>query len=390
MLKRWIFEYLKPWTAQRLEWLLLWYYARSAKRRRCRHETGCILIARTDGLGDYLLWLDAQKRLRSLFPDKKLVILLDAEKPTMLLAEQNLDIDEVITVHVHRFVRFFEIFRMRKLAFDLILQPIYGRTAFTDLLLFACRSDLRITLDGNRRFLTRWEKQIADAAYDRVIPAQKGVKHELLRCGEMLRGLGALDYQAGLARIPVQTEGEPLFCPPYIVVYPGGSWREKCWAPERFAEVCDWMFERTGKTVLLCGGKNDKELAEEIWHRMTHRRNAAIFAGKHSICQSLELIRHADFVFGNDTGAIHMAAVCRVPAVAIVVGREIGRFFPYESERPEDKSAFPAPVFAQMPCLGCMLEEDRPCKVPGCGTGRLPCIDEISVGQVQAVVEGFL
>lgn len=385
----WVFERLKPWVAQRLEWALLWAFAATAKRRRCGRETGRILIARTDGLGDFLLWTDAQKRLREMYPGKKLVVMLDAEKPTRELAERSPHIDEVMTVHVHRYVRFFEVFRMRRHRFDLVLQPVYGRTAFTDLLLFACRAGERITLDGNRRFLTPWEKRVADRAYDRVIPAGPRVRHELIRCGEMIRGLGDGSYRAALPRMAVQAE-RPSPGPAYIVVYPGGSWKEKCWPPQRFAAICDWMYERTGRTILLCGGENDAQAAAGIWERMAHRDACVVLAGKHDLCRSFALIRDASFVFGNDTGAIHMAAVCRVPAAAIVVGREIGRFFPYEVERRTGDEIFPEAIFAPLPCMGCMLEEERPCVYAQDGQERLPCIEQISVGQVQAAIQRFL
>ena len=135
---------------------------------------------------------------------------------------------------------------------------------------------------------------------------------------------------------------------------------------------------------------NDAQAAAGIWERMAHRDACVVLAGKHDLCQSFALIRDASFVFGNDTGAIHMAAVCRVPAAAIVVGREIGRFFPYEVERRTGDEIFPEAIFAPLPCMGCMLKEERPCVYAQDGQERLPCIEQISVGQVQAAIQRFL
>jgi len=390
-MKGWILKVLKPWAAQRLEWALLYYFARTAKRRRCKKPTGKILIARTDGLGDFVLWLDAQKQLRTMYPDKKLVMMLDATKPTFELAKKCPDIDEVLLVNVHRYVRFFEIFRMRKRSFDQIIQPVYGRTAFTDLLLFSSRADHRVTLDGGHRFLTAWEKRTSDQGYDRVIlSAPKG--HELIRCGELIRGLGKHTYKAILPRLYEVTQLPKGIAAmrPYIVIYPGGSWKEKCWAPTRFATVCDWIVERTKKKLFLCGGADDYDAAKKVKEAMKHYDAVTIYAGEHDICQSAEVIRHADFVFGNDTGAIHIAAVCRVPSAAIVVGREFGRFFPYGVERRMGDERFPVSIFASMPCLGCFLEGEQVCHNLRSDPERLPCIDEISIEQVLSVLENCL
>lgn len=141
---------------------------------------------------------------------------------------------------------------------------------------------------------------------------------------------------------------------------------------------------------MFCGGADDYETAVEIQKEMKLSKAVTIFAGEHDICQSFELIRHADLVFGNDTGAIHIAAVCRIPSVAIVVGREMGRFFPYEVEESTGNEVYPIPVFASMPCAGCLLEENRVCAITRRDPERLPCIDKISVEQVQAALENFL
>lgn len=388
-MKQWIYNRLKPWVAQRLEWFLLLITAYHAKNRRCKENTGKVLIARTDGLGDFVLWLDAQIEIRNMFPDKKLVMMLDSTKPTKELAKKIPHIDQVIVVNIHNYIRFFEVFRMRRQSYDIIIQPVYGRTAFTDILLFSCRADLRITLDGNNRFLTPWEKYVSDGAYDKVIPVSLDVRHELIRCGEMIRGLGNVYY---LARLPylLNVETIPPMRKPYGVIYAGGSWSEKCWETEKFAMVCDWIVEHTGMALYLCGGPNDIEKTCDVQSRMKQKSLIINVAGKHNLCQSVEVIRNASFVFGNDTGAIHIAAICRVPSVAIVVGRELGRFFPYETESNIGDEKFPIPVFSEMPCAGCLYRGEKDCPYMKQTATCLPCIEKISVSQVISALEQIL
>lgn len=384
-----IVKKIKPWAAQRLEWILLWCFSHLAKYRRCRRPTNQILIARTDGLGDFALWLDAQKQLRALYPKKKLVMILDSTKPTLPWAEQCPDIDEVYYVDVRRYRRFFEVFRMTRRSYDIVIQPVYGRTAFTDLLLFACRADQRITLDGGKRFLTDWEKQVTGRAYDQIVPAAAGVRHELIRCAELIRGLGKPDY---LAKLPRCAEaGRRSFAKePYVAVYPGGSWVEKCWDPIKFAQVCDWIIEQTGYRIYLCGGEGDAPIVEAVYQAMVHAGWADIFAGKSDMVQSVQTISGAAFVFGNDTGAIHIAAVSGVASAAIVADREWGRFFPYEVETTSPDDCFPISIHSDAPCKGCVLEGGEGCRFQEREGSRLLCIERISVEQVKAALADWI
>lgn len=388
-MKNWLLKKLKLWMAQRLEWSLLWCFAHLAKRRRCKLPTGRVLIARTDGLGDFALWLDAQKQLRNIFPNKRLVVILDSTKPTIQWARKCPDIDEVFCVDVRRYKRFFEVFRMASRSYDVVIQPVYGRTAFTDLLLFACRADLRITLDGGRRFLTIWEKRVTDQAYDRILPALGGTHHELIRCAEVLRGLGLANYRAKLPRL--KAERLSLFNEePYIVVFPGGSWLEKCWRPENFAQICDWLIEQTGYRIVFCGGENDILAAEEICRRMIRTGRAMTFVGRLALSQSIQIISNAIFAFGNDTGAIHIAAVYGVSSAAIVADREWGRFFPYETEVEAEEDCFPIPIHANVFCKGCVLEGGDGCRLQKAESERLMCIESISVEQVKQALRPAL
>ncbi len=374
---------IKHWATSHVELALLWYLSSHAKKHRCKKPTGKILIARTDGLGDFALWVDAQKQLRRLYPNKEIVMLMDVELPTIELARLCPDIDEVLGVYMHHFARFIELLRMTRRSYDLVIQPIYARWVFTDLLLFACRADRRITLDGSERFLSAWAHKMSDQGYDEILPASQKDVHELEHCAEVIRGLGLTGYNAVVPHMFPLPECE-LPTRPYIVVYPGGSWREKCWEPRKYAELCDWLIERTQMEVLLCGGENDCDASAEVMRLTRHREQIMDHTGQDRIVKSCMLVCGARLVIGNDTGMLHIAALHRKPSLTIVAGREYGRFFPYHLEEQPEEDNFPSAVFAELPCLGCCLYGDQPCVLSASSHGStLPCIEQITVGKVK-------
>ena len=139
---------LKPLVAHQLEMFLLWYYSATAKQRRPKHETGRILLARTDGLGDFIIWLSCAQKFRELYPDKKIVVMLDSIKPTLeLVQEMPQWFDEVFNIDIHNYTRFFEFRKMQKMEFDLLIQPAYSRVAFTDV----CLQSRKTYYSGHQR-----------------------------------------------------------------------------------------------------------------------------------------------------------------------------------------------------------------------------------------------
>lgn len=62
-----------------LEKSLLWYFSLRAKTRILQGRCGKILVVRTDGLGDYILWLSVEQKIREQYQDKHMELLFDKE-----------------------------------------------------------------------------------------------------------------------------------------------------------------------------------------------------------------------------------------------------------------------------------------------------------------------
>ena len=379
------FHIWKPAAAAWLERVLLWYFAGTARFRRSKKETGRVLETRTDGLGDFILWLDCAREMRERYKDRTIVLILDSTKPTAELARRTGYFDEVLEVGIHNYTRFATILRMRRMSFDLVLQPVYTRLLFTDILLFACRARERITLDTNGKFFTERTLKVSNRGYDRILPAAPGVRHELLRGAQFLRGLGFSEYRAKLPWLPPMGEN-PVQAKDYIVVFPAASWPGKVWGYERFAAVCDEIIDQTGYTCVAAGGRADLHTIGSMISCMRHGREVFNAAGIFSICQTAEAIRGARLALGNDTGPMHMAVACGTPSVVITGDLEYGRFFPYEAEAAGGR--YPRVAAAALPCRGCQTEQDRPCPYPTDGRGAVRCITAVTVEScMEAVTE---
>lgn len=369
-----IIKLLKPVIANHLEMFLLAYYSRTAKRRRCKQESGRILLARTDGLGDFIIWLSCAEELKKLYPNKKVVLMLDSTKPTMQLARNMPHMfDEVFNIDIHNYTRFFSVLKMRKMEFDLVIQPVYTRVIYTDILLFACRANKRITLDTNSKFLTEKQLKLSNRGFDQIIPASDGVKHELVRCGELMRGLGAREFYAGLPILGKQSKRADN----YFISFPAASTPTKMWQPEKYAQVYTDIIRKTGWDCVLSGGTEDVALLNEIVRMVNLKGKINVIAGKYDLYSSIDIIKKANMAIGNDTGPMHIAVACGTPSIVLMGDNEIGRFFPYTSETGDVPNLLV--VDANLKCKGCNAIKDIPCRYPYGSRGAYRCIESITV-----------
>lgn len=380
-----ILQILKPFIAQWLEAMLLIYYSKTAKSRRCKQETGRILLARTDGLGDFIIWLSCAEEFKKLFPNKKIVLMLDSTKPTLELAEKMPHLfDEVFNIDIHNYTRFFSIWKMRKMEFDVVVQPVYSRVIFTDILLFACRADKRITLDTNSKFLTERQLKLSNRGFDQIVSASGEIKHELIRCGELMRGLGAKDFRAGLPVLETKRGEKEAF----FISFPAASAQTKVWGTEKYAQVYTEIMRKTDWNCIIGGGKEDIPFLNEIVKMVGHKNKISVIAGKYNLSDTANIIKRAQMAIGNDTGAMHMAVACGTPSVVLMGDNEIGRFFPYMPENGDIPKLWV--VDADMQCKDCNAVKDVPCKFPYGEKGAYHCVESITIEQCMVAVNQFL
>jgi len=157
---------------------------------------------------------------------------------------------------------------------------------------------------------------------------------------------------------------------PVVAICPGTKMPSKRWPLDRYSEVGRRWHARTNAFLLVVGGPEDSEIGERLVNDW--KGYAASFCGA-SLLQSAAILFRAAAYLGNDTGAMHLAAVQGVPCVALFSAREIpGLWHPFGSNH--------ITLRHEMPCGGCRLEV---C----CYADPAPCLEKTDVDTVLAALE---
>ena len=159
------------------------------------------------------------------------------------------------------------------------------------------------------------------------------------------------------------------------------------WAIHNFAQIGDYVCEKTGWRAYACGSREEQVLYEHL-----NRPQIVDYFGKTTLMELAEVIRHAKLVISNDTSGIHFAAAVNTPSVCILGEYNYGRFLPYDYDREYGSELKPMIVcHAGMDCKRCaagkMTSECNACMA---STGRYLCVDKVTVSQVKEAVDRII
>lgn len=100
----------------------------------------------------------------------------------------------------------------------------------------------------------------------------------------------------------------------FMVINPGGGWKNKCWAPENYAELIRLLAGEIAGNIFLTGSSAEEPLIREILRSADWTRAKYVPS---SIIQFIALVRRAKLIVGGDTGPLHLAAAVRTPIVSL-------------------------------------------------------------------------
>jgi heptosyltransferase I len=135
--------------------------------------------------------------------------------------------------------------------------------------------------------------------------------------------LGPWPEERAWQREFVAQSGRPLAS---IVV--ATSKAQKDWAPERWAEVCDRLFEEHGLQPVLVGGRSPRELHAEqvIMQRARHAPVSALGSGLRKLVSILD---GSALVLSPDTGPLHVSVALDRPVISLIGYSNPKRVGPY-------------------------------------------------------------
>lgn len=151
----------------------------------------------------------------------------------------------------------------------------------------------------------------------------------------------------------------------FIAIAPGSVWETKKYPADYYLTIIENLLTKNDKVVLI-GGEKDAKECESLSLKFDGR--VINSAGKFSIIESIELIRHAKLLITNDSAPTHMAMCADVKTITIFCSTipEFG-FYPYNK-----KSI--AISFNDLNCKPCGIHgyESCPIKSFDCGIKLLP------------------
>ncbi len=294
-----------------------------------------ILLIKPSSLGDIVMALPALASLRRSFPQAKISWLVRPEFAPII--EEHPHLDEIILFdrkalasawrHPGAFGQLMDlIHRLRRGRFDAVLdlQGLFRTASLA--WLSGCK----------RRFGPVWRREVAHWFYTTKIPPRLEWVHVIDYYRKLIEAMGGSDLgvefilpekpaAAASARDLLQrslkfqvssvkfqagagtAEGEVSdFELPYAAIIPGSAQVSKCWPADRFAALADRLASEHGLAVVATGGKSESPMIEQIQRLAKHP--IANLAGRTSLPELVEVLRHTRLVVSNDTGPGHIAA----------------------------------------------------------------------------------
>jgi len=114
----------------------------------------------------------------------------------------------------------------------------------------------------------------------------------------------------------------------FAVLHPGTRWARKSWPEERWIETGRALLERVPR-IILSSGPDPAERAMNGRIRAALGDRALSTEGQTDWSQLAWLLSRAEMFVGVDTAAMHLAAACDCPTVALFGGSKVFEWYPW-------------------------------------------------------------
>lgn len=130
----------------------------------------------------------------------------------------------------------------------------------------------------------------------------------------------------------------------FAVLHPGTRWTIKRWQEHRWQELCGRLLERVPAIVLSCGPDPEEVRLCAALSQSAPGRILST-SGQTSWAQLAGLLHRAALFVGVDTAAMHLAAACSCPTVALFMNSSPTEWAPWQTRhvviQPESAQASP-------------------------------------------------
>lgn len=317
-----------------------------------------ILVVNLGGIGDFLLSTPALRLLKSHYSGAKLVFLgvprvCDLAKSSGLFDEVfALDIFDAAARHfvlakIEKVFVAASVLRARKFDMAINMRTIVSWPS-------AWKMHLLFRLINATTWVGRDTDRKGYFFHVKVPETLRSDKHEMQHDLEMIAALGVdirrpvllWDVDPAAMRHVEQdlsSEGIRPF-DPIIGIHVGGA-PSRRWPIASVLRVTKELRQTYGCRVVLIGGSTDKDVLRGA-SDMT-ALDVVDRIERYSLAELIAFISRCRLFIGNDSGPMHIAAVLKVPLVAIFGGGDLGR---YDPRKISDKAQV---LYEQVSCAPC-------------------------------------
>ena len=118
----------------------------------------------------------------------------------------------------------------------------------------------------------------------------------------------------------------------FVCIHAGASIAARQWSASGFAQVADWLSDRS-YPVVLTGTAAEKPIAKAICDQMKAAQPPVDLTGETPLGVVAALLQQTALVVCNDTGISHLAAALKTPSVVVFNGAEVDRWAPLNRQR---------------------------------------------------------
>lgn len=373
------------------------------RRKKCSTDTNLVVIVNGGMIGDSILFHDALSAMTRHFKaqgKQTIMICRPAVKSFLTSVCPELDTIAYFEIAFDRFVTDFTYYkeiaeRLKTLAAPLLIAPQPSKFADFIALNIPAKQKLQVKPSSRTRCRSPYE-WLNRISYNTVIPVDTTLM-ALERYAVLPRKIGIASFQSKIAPfLQRKTVANFSAYSPYCVVAPTASEEPRCWGLEKFCAVIAHIMKKTDWSICISAGREGEGFFERICVGVPSPERLIDCIGKTDFVQWVELIRHAEFCFGNDSAAIHIAAHTGTPSIAVTPGVDYQDCQPYRYEQKSEGDMVPVCLYAYKNCFGCYHKNLKRCAGnPACGEnvkrgGKYLCIRDISAEQAIAAVDQLL
>lgn len=222
---------------------------------------------------------------------------------------------------------------------------------------------------------------------------------EVHRQKEILKQLGDTEYAVRIFPIPKLCDFT-LPSEKYFTVTLDSTTSARRWAPEKFAEVINYVLEHYDYQVCFTGNTEAEPIYQTCIQHIKQPERTINYVNKTSFNEWVELLRGSSFHLGVDSGSIHVASSVGTQAFCLTGVWDGKRVLPYQIERQESGTTAPICVYMKdvdkLPCYACLPQrglmgsENDECYAAYRRGEPCMCLQSIQVNDVISSITKYL